>query len=203
MAIPYDPLVHADRLKTQKLLMKNKLQTFLIGCKQILGVGIYLLLIGILLEILMMGVHEYVSLPISIPFAWQVTSSVICVVLCFSGIIWFNKTLDLAKIYLAGGENKLMTSGPFNYVRHPLYATLMLTLPPLFIIWWQDLLFIVPWILIFLIAKHLVKIEEDALVRIFGEAYQRYREFVPDLIPYKGAGGKKFRKNHKKTDQPR
>lgn len=169
------------------------------GFNQLLGVGIYLLLIGILLEILMMVVHAYVSLPISIPLAWQIISTSICVVLCFSGIIWFNKTIDLAEIYLAGGENKLMTCGPFNYVRHPLYATLMLTLPPLFIIWWQDLLFIVPWILIFLIAKYVVKIEEDGLVRMFGETYQQYREFVPGLIPYKGSGGEKFRENYEKT----
>jgi protein-S-isoprenylcysteine O-methyltransferase Ste14 len=182
---------------------KDKIQTFLTGIKKILGVGIYLLLIGILLEILMMAVHEYVSLPISIPFSWQIISTGICVVLCFSGIIWFNKTLDLAEIYLAGGENKLITSGPFNYVRHPLYATLILTLPPLFIIWWQDLLFIVPWILIFLIAKYLVKTEEAGLVRMFGEVYQQYREFVPDLIPYKGPGGEKFRENYENASQPR
>jgi protein-S-isoprenylcysteine O-methyltransferase Ste14 len=181
---------------------KRKIQTFLVGFKQLLGVGIYLLLIGILLEILMMVLHAYVSFPISIPFAWKITCTTICVVLCFSGIIWFNKTLDLAEIYLAGGENKLMTRGPFNYVRHPLYATLILTLPPLFIIWCQDLLFIVPCILIFLIAKYLVKTEEDGLVRMFGEAYQQYQEYVPTLIPYKGCGGEKFRKNYEKTDQP-
>ncbi|MFN2236789.1 MAG: methyltransferase family protein [Anaerolineales bacterium] len=182
---------------------KNNLQSFLAGLRQLLGVGIYLLLIGILLEILTMVLHAYGSLPISIPLAWQFICTGICVILCFSGIIWFNRTIDLADIYLAGGENKLITRGPFNYVRHPLYATLILTLPPLFIIWWQDLLFILPWILIFLIAKYLVKIEEDGLVSMFGEAYQRYQEFVPGLIPYKGAGGEKFRRNVEKSGQPR
>jgi protein-S-isoprenylcysteine O-methyltransferase Ste14 len=181
---------------------KDKLQTFLTGLRQLLGVGIYLLLTGILLEILTMVLLAYMSLPISIPFAWQIICTGICVVLCLSGIIWFNKTLDLAEIYLAGGENKLITRGPFNYVRHPLYATLMLTLPPLFIIWWQDLLFILPWILIFLIARYFVKIEENGLVSMFGEAYHQYQEFVPGLIPYKGAGGEKFRKHHKQTGQP-
>ena len=169
------------------------------GLKRLLIV----LKLSFVLEILMVAVHANASLPISIPLTWQITLTSVCVVLCFSGIIWFNKTLDLVEIYLAGGENKLITWGPFNYVRHPLYATLMFTLPPLFIIWWQDLLFIVPWILIFLIAKYLVKIEEDGLVTIFGEAYQRYREFVPGLITYKGAGGERFRKNDEKTGQPR
>lgn len=109
-------------------------------------------------------------------------------------MIWFNKTLDLIGIHLAGGENKLMTHGPFNYVRHPLYGTLIITLPPIFIIWFEDVSFIIPWIMIYVIAQNVIKIEERGLVRIFGEEYEKYREYVPCLIPYKGSGGERFRK---------
>lgn len=172
----------------------NKFHAFLAGLKNILGVGIYLLLTGILIEVLMIVIHKYVSVPISIPMVWQIILTIICLTLCLSGIIWFNKTLDLVEIYIAGGENKLMTYGPFNYVRHPLYATLMITLPPIWIIWFEDLLFIVPWVLIFLIAKYMITIEERGLVRIFGDEYKKYKEFVPGLIPHKGAGGEKYRK---------
>jgi len=169
-------------------------QTFLNGLKQLLGVGHYLLLAGIFLEILTITVNKYVALPISIPVRWQIILTSICVIPCIAGLFWFNKTLDLTGIYLQGGENKLMTYGPFNYVRHPLYTTLMITLPPLFIIWFEDISFIVPWILIYLIVSNMIKIEEKGLVRMFGEEYDKYKEFVPGLIPYKGSGGDKFRK---------
>jgi len=172
----------------------NRFQSTLIGLKDILGVGIYLLLVGIMLEALMILAHNYVSIPISINVGWKITLTILCGLLCISGMVWFNKTLDLADIYLAGGENVLMTYGPFNYVRHPLYATLMLTLPPIFILWFQNLLFVIPWILIFLVAVNMIKVEEMGLERLFGGAYGVYKDFVPSLIPYKGRGGEKYRK---------
>ena len=180
---------------------KSKTQSFLIGFKKLLGVGIYLLLIWILLEGMMVVIHKYVSIPISIPIGWQIALTIICIIFCISGMIWFNKTLDLAEIYLAGGENKLMTQGPFNYVRHPLYATLMITLPPILVIWFRDILFIVSWILMFVIAKYMIKIEERGLVRMFGKEYKKYKEYVPGLFPYKGSGGEKFRKYYEKTEK--
>ena len=65
-----------------------------------------------------------------------------------SGVIWFNRTLNLIKAHLLGGKHELVTYGPFAYVRHPLYATIMMTVPPLVIVWLADLLFFLPWILI-------------------------------------------------------
>jgi protein-S-isoprenylcysteine O-methyltransferase Ste14 len=179
---------------------KTKIQTFLNGLKNLLGVGVYLLLIGLSLEIITVAVHKYVSIPITIPIEWKYALIIICVILCVSGMIWLNRTLDLIGIHVAGGENILMTHGPFNFVRHPLYGTLIITLPPILIIWLEDVLFIIPWIFIYVIAKNVIKIEERGLVRIFGEEYEKYREFVPDLIPYKGSGGKRFRKYYEKIN---
>jgi protein-S-isoprenylcysteine O-methyltransferase Ste14 len=110
-------------------------------------------------------------------------------------MIWFNNSLNLAKVYLQGGEHKLITKGPFNYVRHPLYAILLFTLPPLMIIWYADMLFIIPWVVIFVISQYVVLLEERGLVKAFGEDYKRYREHVPTLLPYKGAGGRRYRKH--------
>jgi hypothetical protein len=38
-------------------------------------------------------------------------------------------------------------------------------------------------------------LEERGLVNIFGEDYDKYRRFVPALLPYKGAGGKLYREH--------
>ena len=111
---------------------------------------------------------------------------------CLVGMVWFNRTLNLARVHLRGGKHELVTYGPFTYVRHPLYATLMLTIPPLFVIWMEDLLFLIPWGLI-IIACHLaVRLEERGLIEAFGQEYEQYRRFVPMLLPYRGAGSRRL-----------
>jgi len=174
-------------------MQKQDIMKFLNSLKNLFGVGIYLLLTAIILECVAVGISRYISIPVEIPSGWKEALTGILLILCITGMMWFNKTLDLAAIHLAGGENKLTTTGPFNYVRHPLYTTLILTLPTILIIWFEDVLFAVPWILICICATLLIPIEEKGLVSIFGNEYRTYKKFVPALIPYKGAGGEKFR----------
>ena len=179
---------------------KDSAKAFVKGLKNFFGVGIFLLVIGLLLESLTIVLRQWISFPVSLPVGLQIMLTLLCVIFCLSGIIWFNKTLNLVKIYFAGGENKLMTYGPFNYVRHPLYATFLISLPPLMIIWYEDFLFIIPWVFMFIISYYMILLEEQGLIRIFGEAYKIYKEFVPMLLPYKGAGGMRFRKYYVKVE---
>ena len=46
----------------------------------------------------------------------------------------------------------------------------------------------------------MILLEEQGLIRIFDEAYKIYKEFVPMLLPYKGAGGMRFRKYYVKVE---
>jgi protein-S-isoprenylcysteine O-methyltransferase Ste14 len=79
----------------------------------------------------------------------------------------------------------LVTTGPYRYIRHPLYASL------LFLAWGALLKAVSPWTLalagiatVALIAT--AKAEEAATIRQFGEAYRDYmaqtRRFVPFLF---------------------
>ncbi len=163
------------------------------GFRNLLGVGIHLLSIGLLLEASAIIFQQWVSFPVSLSVGTQIAFSLPCVLFGLVGAIWFNRTLNLARVHLLGGDNKLITHGPYNYVRHPLYTSLMISLPPLTIIWYADLLFIVPWILIFVVAHHVVLLEERNLVKTFGDEYIRYRDHVPPLLPTKGNGGRRFR----------
>lgn len=161
--------------------------------KNLIGVGLYVLVIGLLLEALTLIMQQWLSFPISLIVEIQIVLTILCIVGCLAGIIWFNATLNLIQIFLLNGEHKLVTVGPFNYVRHPLYATLLGTLPPLMIIWYTDLLFLLPWVLIYFAARYVVIVEEHGLLKTFGKDYQVYQQYVPALIPYKGAGGVRYR----------
>ena len=176
-------------------LRNSKFAYLLKGVKSLLGVGPHLILLGFLLEALTLAVRDWISYPISITVHTQVIISIICLIICLTGMIWFNHTLNLIKVNLLDGENRFITHGPFNYVRHPLYATLLIAIPPLPILWYKDLMFFIPWILLFMLSHCVVVMEERRLVKIFGKEYEDYQSYVPALLPYKGAGGKRFREH--------
>lgn len=176
-------------------LPKEMANSFLESFKGLFGVGLYLLLIGFVLEMATVILRRWVSFPFSIAVGIQIGLTVPCILIALIGVVWFNISLNLVKVHFMGGENKLITHGLYNYVRHPLYAILLITLPPLLMIWYQDWLFIVPWLLIFVIAHFVVSLEEQELVKTFGEDYKMYQRYVPPLLPYKGAGGIRYRQH--------
>lgn len=176
--------MHMEKTRTRLIVRK---------VKNLLGAGPLLLLMGIFFEFLAVLIRRWFSFPVSLHFEAQVLLTIFCISICLLGMIWFHRSLNLVKVNLLNGEKKLITHGPFCYVRHPLYATLLHTLPPLMIIWFSDLLFILPWIIIVISSHYTIRLEERGLIREFGDEYEDYRRFVPSLVPYKGAGGRRFR----------
>jgi protein-S-isoprenylcysteine O-methyltransferase Ste14 len=174
---------------------KSRPLSLLRALKNLLGVGLHLLLLGLLLEYLAVVIQHWVSFPIPLSFEIQVLLTMPCVAACLLGSIWFNRSLNLMEANLQAGKKKLVTHGPFAYVRHPLYSTIMMTITPLVIIWLSDLVFLIPWVLIVVVAHYVVHLEERGLIEAFGEDYQTYRKYVPALLPYKGAGGQRYREH--------
>ena len=162
------------------------------GIKSLVGAGMYLFFVGMLLEGLALLIRQRISFPIQLASEIRILLTVLCVAVFFFGVIWFNRTLNLIKMHLLNGKNELITYGPFAYVRHPLYSTIIMTIPPLAIIWLSDLLFFIPWVLIVVISHYVVRLEERGLIAVFGEEYERYRRHVPALFPYKGAGAQRY-----------
>jgi protein-S-isoprenylcysteine O-methyltransferase Ste14 len=161
--------------------------------ENIIGAGMHLLLLGLLLEGLTLIGRRWISFPISLTFEAQLLLTVPCLAACLLGAMWFNRSLNLIRVHLLNGGSELITRGPFAYVRHPLYSTLLLTIPPLVIVWLSDLLFFVPWALTLVVSHYVVRLEERGLIEVFGEEYERYRRYVPALLPYKGAAGRRCR----------
>ena len=171
----------------------SRLSDLLRDVKELVGAGPLLLLTALLIEGLTFAARQWLSLPLHLMVRSQVLLSVPVLILCLSGVIWFHRTLNLTDIFLFHRTRELITDGPFACVRHPLYATLIITIPPLVIIWGSDLLFAVPWVLIVIISHRIVRYEEKALLEIFGEDYARYRKQVPALLPLRGSGGQGHR----------
>jgi protein-S-isoprenylcysteine O-methyltransferase Ste14 len=162
------------------------------GIKSLLGAGVHLLLVGFFLEGIALAFQQWISYPFCVTVKMQVLMTVPCIALCLFGVIWFNRSLNLIEVHLLYGKEKLITHGPFSYVRHPLYSSLMITMPPLVIIWRSDLIFIAPWIVIVIASHYIVRIEERKLIKTFGDDYKRYQRHVPALLPFKGAGGQRY-----------
>jgi protein-S-isoprenylcysteine O-methyltransferase Ste14 len=178
------------------VVFKNDdLPSLLKRLKHLVGAGPHLLLLALFLEGSTLVFRRWVSFPVSITARMKVILSLPCVIFCLLGMLWFNRSLNLIRVNLLDAENELITHGPFNYVRHPLYSALVIGIPPLMIIWYSDLLFFIPWVLILLFSHYVVSLEERGLIETFGEDYEKYRKYVPSLLPYKGAGGRRFRKH--------
>ena len=178
---------------TEKTKRESKWYSRFCAIVNLIGAGAYLLLLGIAIEGLALIVQQWIAFPISLSFELQIYLTIPCVVVCLLGALWFNRSLNLVRVHLLHGEHTLITDGPFAYVRHPLYTTLLITIPPLVIVWLSDLIFLLPWALILVFSHYVVRIEERALIAGFGAEYKAYRRYVPALIPYKGAGGKRYR----------
>ena len=83
-----------------------------------------------------------------------------------------------------------MTSGPFAYARHPVYFSMILELLGIGLIVnaWIMLAVVFAIFVPTLFAR--VRIEERALLEQFGDAYGKYMQTTPAIVPGTGTGRK-------------
>ena len=79
-------------------------------------------------------------------------------------------------------ESKLIMSGVFAHVRHPLYFSVLLAYLG-FIFASMSIVSVIPWICFIILFDKMATYEEEDLVRIFGDAYLKYKKRVPKWIP--------------------
>jgi protein-S-isoprenylcysteine O-methyltransferase Ste14 len=83
-----------------------------------------------------------------------------------------------------GADHKLVRSGPYGLVRHPIYTSMLAVLCATAVI-------ITPWplflgsLILFVVGTEIrVRTEEKLLASQFGEEFQDYRRKVPAYIPF-------------------
>ena len=81
-------------------------------------------------------------------------------------------------------DHELITSGPYRYVRHPIYTSMLCVLCATGVLltpWWLFL----PAIVLFICGTEIrVRTEENLLAPQFGERFAEYKRRVPAYIPF-------------------
>ncbi len=121
---------------------------------------------------------------------WQNTLAIKLIAdsLTFIGLLimlWARKTLDKnwsADIVLKENHD-LIISGPYAFVRHPIYAGLSLMVLGV-VIYVNTLAFTIFFIIFFFGAYYKAKKEEKLLISHFGEQYVTYKKRVKTLVPF-------------------
>lgn len=105
--------------------------------------------------------------------------------LAVPGALWVFASLgrNVSETVLTKAHHTLVTTGPYRWIRHPLYATggVLVLAVGLMAASWFILLFAL--IALATIRLVVVPLEERELEAKFGDAYRRYRERTGALVP--------------------
>jgi protein-S-isoprenylcysteine O-methyltransferase len=82
-------------------------------------------------------------------------------------------------------DHPLVKSGPFRWMRHPTYLSMIMELMSGALILNAILTSVVVFPIFIAILIYRLRLEEAALIEKFGAAYEQYRREVPALIPCK------------------
>ena len=120
------------------------------------------------------------------PWSWQVALSIAFFALA-SLLSWTGARALGRQWRIDAGlsaDHELVTSGPYRFVRHPIYTSMLcIMLGTGFLItrWWL----LLPAISLFIVGTEIrVRIEDSLLASHFGERFAEYQQRVPAYIPF-------------------
>jgi protein-S-isoprenylcysteine O-methyltransferase Ste14 len=100
-------------------------------------------------------------------------------------LYWVLRTLgrNVSETVLTKREHELVTSGPYRWVRHPLYALATVAFVSLGIVAANWFLILMPLIGVAAVRVLVIPREENELIKRFGDAYREYQRRVGRLVP--------------------
>ncbi len=109
-------------------------------------------------------------------------------VLVWSGLFlrfWATRSLGVffRSVVIVEPGQKIVSSGPYKYIRHPSYSAALMVIGGL-ILAWNSWLGLAALILVLIAYARRIKVEEKVLVESFGSDYAAYREHTKKLVPF-------------------
>jgi protein-S-isoprenylcysteine O-methyltransferase Ste14 len=137
--------------------------------------------------------RSYTPIPIGIMIVYFARPEIMYV--CIGvGLLLIGETIRIWSVSYAGGETrtrnvgakKLCSSGPYAFVRNPLYVgNMFMYVGIIFIAGAANILLMVATTLAFFTVQYslIIALEEEKLEELFGRKYQIYKKNVPAVFP--------------------
>ena len=137
--------------------------------------------------------RSYTPIPIGIMIVYFARPEIMYV--CIGvGLLLIGETIRIWSVSYAGGETrtrnvgakKLCSSGPYAFVRNPLYVgNMFMYVGIVFIAGAANILLMVATTLVFFTVQYslIIALEEEKLEELFGRKYQIYKKNVPAVFP--------------------
>jgi protein-S-isoprenylcysteine O-methyltransferase Ste14 len=120
------------------------------------------------------------------PLTWQVVVSVI--LLAMAGLLSWTGTWALGRQWrLDAGlsdDHQLVTAGPYRFVRHPIYCSMLCLLLGIGLLITPWKLFLVAGVVFIAGTEIRVRIEDNLLSSRFDERFRQYQRSVPAYVPF-------------------
>lgn len=147
------------------------------------GVGPYYIAVVYLLTFIGINASKRGYLPVGSFEALRIPMVIIGIIMIALGVIMCTEAVIVSKFIENVKKNQLITTGIFAWVRNPLYAGI--TFAIIGLLFFQNNLFLLPLIFVYWgLMTLFVKKEEEALEKVFGEAYRVYKSKVNRCIPW-------------------
>jgi protein-S-isoprenylcysteine O-methyltransferase Ste14 len=188
--IPYIPLIAVLIVYVTRMVEVTKKREVIPGKKQESLTFNLFMIVGTVMTF--GSVAEYIFVRWG-NFSWiALMAGIVCAIISFK--LRWAAIAALGKFWSLHVEmrdnHEFVQSGPFRFLRHPTYFSMILELAAFGLIcsaWYM--LLIVPFAFIPALIMRL-RLEEPALVKQFGDAYRDYQRRVPMVIPYKWPSAK-------------
>jgi len=155
------------------------------------GVGPRFTRYFIIYGVLMYALTWYLDPIFTITFVQYRTLAAAGTVLVCLGIpFYLSSIVSVMRAFRAG---ELVTGGVYGMCRHPVYAAWLVFFVPGIALLLKSWLLLSAPVVMYFVAKGLVREEDAYLEKTFGQAYLAYKDRVPSMLPYgwfrnKGSG---------------